>query len=344
MERGELKAIVFPYRDRSDRSIAVMTEVVERVDAAGGLLIAGGSVLTHKSADQWARSVLESFANEMPARYAKEKVRAAHVDAVADGIAPYAPVPGYAKGKDGRFVVVRKLRKIIVEAFDDARPPRVDQHDPRYLAEHGIVRSYAGRRVDAALRDLHRQRRVRRSAQGRRPRRRSSTRTCSSACRSAGRRAGVQSKSDRLLARQGVLVCATCGARMTATNDRADTRSTAVSTTPAQTARRAPPSQPDGWRTMVVNRLKARAGADASSKGARRPTSVSSCAPTARQAKADLEAAMDAFQGVEGLGAAKTQDRQADRALEDRGTRGRAPRPHTTERRLRCGGWTTGIG
>ncbi len=42
MEHGEIKAIVFPYRDRSDRSIKVMTEVVERVDRANGLLIAGG--------------------------------------------------------------------------------------------------------------------------------------------------------------------------------------------------------------------------------------------------------------------------------------------------------------
>jgi hypothetical protein len=94
VERGEIQAIVFPYRDRAERSISTMTDVVRRIDAVpGAMLIAGGSVLTHKTADAWARSVLESFANEMPARLAREKVRAAHIAAVAEGIPPYAPCP-----------------------------------------------------------------------------------------------------------------------------------------------------------------------------------------------------------------------------------------------------------
>src|SRR5262245_2823287 len=64
VERGEIKAIVFPYRDRQDRSIETMTDLVRRIDAVpGAVLIAGGSVITHKTADAWARSVLESFAN-----------------------------------------------------------------------------------------------------------------------------------------------------------------------------------------------------------------------------------------------------------------------------------------
>ena len=219
VEAGEVKAIVFPYRDRSDRSIAVMTEVVERMDAADALLIAGGSVLTHKTADQWARSVLESFANEMPARYAREKVRAAHVAAVADGIPPYAPVPGYEKGADGRFLVITKLKPVITEAFA-MRDRRESVRAIRlYLAEHGIARSYAGvesmlgsetyignisfgsLRKDGAHKAIidadlwHRVQNARASR-------------------------GRQSKSDRLLARQDVLFCGTCGGRMSATNNR----------------------------------------------------------------------------------------------------------------------------
>lgn len=329
MEHGDLKAIVFPYRDRSDRSIAVMTEVVERVDHADGLLIAGGSVLTHKTADQWARSVLESFANEMPARYAKEKVRAAHVDAVADGIPPYAPVPGYAKGPDGRFVAVKKLKPILREAFAMRDRRESINTIRRYLAEHGIARSYAG--VESMLNsetyignvvfgDLRKDGaheaiidpavwyRVQ-SARGTR---------------------GRQSKSDRLLARQGVLVCGTCGARMTATSNRgyafyrcqhnASPDCTARATIAAERV-----------EELVVDQLKARREL-ARLEGFASADPGEQLSQAARDAKADLEAALDAFQGVEGLGAAKrriaelterwqTAEREAERHDRTEGAR-----------------------
>lgn len=343
MERGDIKAIVFPYRDRSDRSIAVMTEVVERVDRAGGLLIAGGSVLTHKSADQWARSVLESFANEMPARYAREKVRAAHVDAIADGIACYAPVPGYAKGADGRFVVVNKLKAIVRKAFKMRDRGESINTIRAYLREHGIKRSYAG--VESMLRsptylglivfgdlayrgsdvdptddsvepvpvheaiidaDLWHRVQASRASRGR------------------------QAKSDRLLARQGVLVCATCGARMTATNNRGYAFYRCQHNASPDCGARATIAA-GRVEELVIGKLKSRRELMAL-EGRASMDLGEQLHEAARDARADLEAAIDAFEGVENLGSAKrriaeltdrwkTAEREAERHDRTEGAR-----------------------
>jgi hypothetical protein len=302
MERGELKAVVFPYRDRHDRSIAVMTEVVERVDRAGGLLIAGGSVLTHKSADQWARSVLESFANEMPARYAREKVRAAHVAAVEDGIPPYAPVPGYEKDAEGRFVVVKSLRRVVREAFRMRDRGESINTIRRYLAEHGIDRSYAGvesmlasetylgnitfgkLRKDGAHKaiidtDLWHRVQSQRASRGRRP------------------------KSDRLLARQGVLVCGSCGGRMSATNAHGYASYRCQHNASPDCPERATIAA-ERVEKLVVAALKAKREL-AQLEGVASADLGEQLHQGAREAKADLEAALEAFQGVEGLSAAK---------------------------------------
>jgi DNA invertase Pin-like site-specific DNA recombinase len=315
VERGELKAIIFPYRDRSDRSIATMTEVVRRIDAADGLLISGGSVLTHKSADQWARSVLESFANEMPARYAKEKVRAAHERAIAEGIPPYRPVSGLDK-VDGRFVVVAELAPVIREAFRMRDRGESINTIRRYLAEHGIKRSYAG--VESILRspsylglvvfgdlayrgegveaddqtvepvpafeaiidaDLWHRVQVRKATRGR------------------------QAKSDRLLARQGVLRCETCGSRMTATNNRGFAFYRCQHNASPDCQARATVSA-ERVEALVVERLKARREL-ARLEGFASADLGEQLHQAARDAQADVEAAVEAFAGVEGLGAAK---------------------------------------
>jgi hypothetical protein len=303
MEHGELQAIVFPYRDRHDRSIATMTEIVERVDAAGGLLIAGDSVLSHKTADQWARSVLESFANEMPSRYATEKVRAAQKQAVADGIPPYAAVPGYCKDPaTGRFVVVKSLRPVARETFRLRDRGESIKTIRRYLAEHGIERSYAG--VESMLAsetyignvvfgdlrhdgahpaiikpDLWHRVQTRRATRGRR------------------------AKSDRLLARQGVLVCGSCGGRMSATNAHGYASYRCQHNASPDCPQRATVAA-ERVEAVVIEKLKARREL-AQLEGVASADLGEQLHQAAREAKADLEAAVEAFAGVEGLSVAK---------------------------------------
>jgi Recombinase zinc beta ribbon domain/Resolvase, N terminal domain/Recombinase len=316
MERGDIQAIVFPYRDRFDRSIPTMTDVVVRVDNANGLLIAGGSVVTHKTADAWARATLESFANEMPARYAKEKVHAAHIRAVGQGITCTRPVPGYAKADDGTLVVVRELMPVIRGAFE-----RRDRGESlgtirSFLAAHDIRRSFDG--IDYMLKsktylglvtfgelayrgegiaaddnthepvpfhepiidaDLwHR-------VQGRRGTR------------------GRQGISDRLLARQQVLVCGGCGARMSSSSGGGyNYYRCQHSSSPDCPARAS--IMAERVEDLVVARLHEQ-------RELTRLEGVASADlgeqlhQAARDAQADLEAALEAFAGVEGLGAAK---------------------------------------
>lgn len=317
VEHGELKAIVFPYRDRSDRSIAVMTEVVERVDRAGGLLIAGGSVLTHRTADGWARSVLESFSNEMPSRLAQEKVRAAHVQAIGDGIPPYAPVPGYLKDlTTGRFVTDKPLVPVIREAFRMRDRSQSINTIRRFLAEHGIKRSYSGVEsmlqsraylglvvfgdlayrgpgidpADSTHEPVRAHPAIIRASVWQRVQDRKATR-------------GRPSQSDRLLARQGVLVCGTCGSRMTATRSHGYAFYRCQHNASPDCKARATVAA-DRVEQLVVAKLKAHRELS-QLRGVASADLGEQLHQAAREAKADLEAAVDAFQGVEGLGAAK---------------------------------------
>lgn len=341
LESGEIKAIVFPYRDRQDRSIATMTDLVTRVDAANGLLIAGGSVITHRDPDSWARSVLESFANEMPARYAKHKVRAAHVRAVADGIPPYAPVPGYAKDpQTGRFVVVADLKPVIREAFA-LRDGGASINTVRaYLADRGVRRSYAG--VESMLRSETYIGNVR-FGDLRRDDAHAAIIDPDLFWRIQGKRAtrGRQAKSDRLLARQGVLVCGTCGARMTATNSHGypfyRCQHNASPDCPARATVAA-----ERVEQLVVSKLKAqrelaRLGGFASADLGEQLRQA------AKDAEADLEAAIATFAGVKGLGAAQrrlaeltacweTAKREADRHDRTEGARSELRRLDDWER------------
>ena len=324
MENGEVKAIVFPYRDRADRSIATMSEAVRRVDEADGILIAGGSVLTHKDPDSWARSVLESFANEMPSRKAKYNVHKAHKAAIAKGIAPYPPVPGYVKPTGGQFELdpSAAVRETMVEAFEMRDAGKSVNAIRRFITDAGIVSartgrpySYAG--VESLLRSptyigivkhgglayrgegvpvdstdidpvpVHEP--LIDPALWHRVQDRKATR-------------GRQPKSARLLARQQVLECKSCGTKMTATNNRGFAFYRCQHNASPDCAARATVSA-ERVEDMVVAALKSqrqlmklegRAAMDVGEQ----------LHAEARAAKARYEAAIDAF-GGDDLGAAK---------------------------------------
>lgn len=317
MERHEIKAIVFPYRDRSDRSIATMNDTVKRIDAADGLLIAGGSVITHKTADAWARSTLESFANEMPARLAKEKVRAAHIRATEQGITCGRPPLGLEKNADGHLVPIRELVPIVREAFE-----RRDRDESMFtirqwlLSEHGIRRSLDG--VDSMFRstkylglvtfgDLaYRGEGIAADDQDHEPVPFHESIIDSALWhRIQDKRAprGRQAKSDRLLARQGKLFCGGCGARMSLSLGK---------DYPSYRCQHSSSPDCEARATVAAQRVEDLVAAKLHER--RELTRLEGIASAdlgeqlhqaARDAQADLEAAMEAFEGVAGLGAAK---------------------------------------
>ena len=216
IEAGEAGAIVVSYLDRLVRSLTVQAEVVQRVEAAGGAILAVDiGQLTNGSAGQWLSGTTHGMMAEYVRRVGAERTHGAKQAAIDRGVPPFPRLPpGLSKREDGTVTHDPGTGPVIVAAFGRrlAGAPVMDVR--AFLAEHGIRRSFHG--VTELLRnrlylgeihfgsfepnlsafppliDRDTFQRVQRLKVSR------------------GRRA----KSDQLLARLGVLRCGTCGARM----------------------------------------------------------------------------------------------------------------------------------
>jgi DNA invertase Pin-like site-specific DNA recombinase len=105
VEGGEATVIVAAYFDRLVRSLKVQAELVERVEAVGGQVLAlDTGRITAASAGQWLSSTMLGAVSEYARRTTAERVRDAHAQCMADGIPPYpASTAGYSQGKDRRL-------------------------------------------------------------------------------------------------------------------------------------------------------------------------------------------------------------------------------------------------
>jgi DNA invertase Pin-like site-specific DNA recombinase len=217
VESGAADVIVGAYFDRLFRSLRAQGEAVDRVERAGGQVLAVDvGRVTNGSAGQWLSGTMLGAVSEYQRRTAAERSRdEAQARAIARGVAPWPNIPpGYLRGTDGRLVVDQAAAAAVRQAFalraDGATIAEVRAH----LAAHGIERSYhgvmalLGSRVvlgeihfgdyesnlsaHPAIVDRDTWLAVQRAsvARGRKP------------------------KSERLLARLGVLRCASCGGRM----------------------------------------------------------------------------------------------------------------------------------
>ena len=219
IEDGKAEALVIAYQDRLDRSLKTRGEVIERVEACGGLVVtATGEVLSYATADKWAQATLGGFMGEYQRRIIREKSAEGQRRAVEAGhwIGPVPP--GYVKGEDGRLAVDPETEAITIEAFE-LRADGESYSDIRdYLAEHGIERTVSGVRAmlrsRAYLGQIHfgplvnlqaHPAIIERDLFAKVQRTRSS--------------AGRKAKSDRLLARLDVLRCGVCGGRMSASRN-----------------------------------------------------------------------------------------------------------------------------
>ena len=215
VEAGEASVIVVAYLDRLVRSLDVQRQVVERVEAAGGAVLAVDvGHLTNGSAGSWLSGTMLGAVAEYHRRATAERTEDAKRRAVERGVPPFPNVPpGYRKREDGRLEPDPDTATIVREAFDLRARGATIMNVRAFLREHGIARSFHGvgsllesRIVLGELRfgsyvneaahspivptaTFERVQRMR-LPRGRRP------------------------VSDRLLARLGVLRCGTCGARM----------------------------------------------------------------------------------------------------------------------------------
>jgi DNA invertase Pin-like site-specific DNA recombinase len=221
IEAKQADVIVAAYFDRLFRGVTVQAEVAERVEQAGGKLYAADTgEIRSDTASGWITSSMLGVVAEYHRRTTRERTIEAKRRAVARGVAPFARLPFY-------------LRRAVDEQGQRRGPI---EHDPRKVK---LIREAVRMRLDGAtiatIRSYLRHRRVTLSYHGvqslfgsrlllgelrfgemlnehafppvidpetfQRLQRVSVPR---------GRRA----KSERLLARLGVLRCGTCGARM----------------------------------------------------------------------------------------------------------------------------------
>jgi site-specific DNA recombinase len=278
------------------RSLRVQGELVERVEAAGGQVLAVDvGQVTNGSAGQWLSGTMLGAVSEYQRRTTAERTAEAQARAVARGVAPWPLVPpGYVRGEDRRLVPDPNTAPLVVKAFE-MRAEGISLMKIRaFLEEHGIERSYRGMETLFASRvplgEIHFGGHVNRSAHlpiidrdlWARVQRTRNT---------GGRRA----KSDRLLARLGVLRCGGCGARMVVTR----------SAKPNAMYRCPPTGACDNRATISARKVEAivtdavrEALADAEGR-ASAESHVREAEQAAEKAQADLDAAIRAFAGLE---------------------------------------------
>jgi hypothetical protein len=196
----------------------VQDELVSRVEAAGGRVLAlDTGQVTNGSAGQWLSATTLGAVAEYHRRATADRTADAQRRAVERGIPPWPGAPvGFCRDANGKgpIRVDPKTEPIAVEMFRMRRAGAPIQEIRAYLAKHGISRSFGGvqqmlknpvyvgeifhgqNRNPAAVRalidpDVFKAVQRMRVTRGRKPR------------------------SERLLARLGVLRCASCGGRMT---------------------------------------------------------------------------------------------------------------------------------
>jgi DNA invertase Pin-like site-specific DNA recombinase len=220
VEAGTANVVVAAYFDRLVRSLRVQDELVSRVEAAGGQVLAVDvGQVTNGSAGQWLSGTMLGAVSEYQRRTTAERTAEAQAAAVARGVPPWpGTTPGYRRRPDGRYEPDESA-SAVREAFR-MRATGAPIRDVRdHLRRHGIERSFsnvqkllASRVVlgeihfgDLANTEAHEPivdaetwRRVQRIrvSRGRKP------------------------KSERLLARLGLLRCGSCGGRMVVSSSR----------------------------------------------------------------------------------------------------------------------------
>ena len=270
VEAGQADHIVVAYFDRLVRSLKVQLEVIERVENAGGEIFAldhgkltNGTAATRLSTNMMG-AVFQYFAE-----VTGEKVTAAQARAVARGVLPNSRiVPGYMRGQDGVLLVVPKLAPVVREVFQRRGRGATIVELQAFLLERGIERSVAG--VASMLRsrmylgeihfgELHNASAHEPIITDRGLFERVQRRTVSR---------GRQAKSERLLARLGVLRCGTCASRMVINSSSGNYR---CGDTSANPCRRRAAVKADRVEEMVLDAVRAYwATADAHGRASRK--------------------------------------------------------------------------
>lgn len=301
LESGEAEVVVVAYFDRLVRSLAVQREVVERVEQAGGAIVAVdvGEVRAD-TASRWLSSTMLGMVAEYHRRVTAERTEDAKRRAIERGVPTFSNVtPAYRKREDGRLepsehatavadaMRLRANGATIAEAraYLAQRGVKLSYHGVQHLLSSRILLGelhfgkYSNLSAHPAVIDVETWNRAQRQKLPRGPR----------------------PKSDRLLARLGILRCETCGARMVVGSSQGSYslyRCPPVGDCP----RRVTISAPVAEKHVVdeVKRLLADVTGTASVD-----TRIAEAEAEVEQSETELDAAVAAFSGLEDVASAR---------------------------------------
>lgn len=215
VEAGEADVVVVAYLDRLVRSLSVQAEVVGRVEAAGGgILAVDVGALSHDSAGSWLSGTMLGAVAEYARRVTAERTQDSKRRAVARGVAPYPNIPpGYRRRDDGSIEADPHTAATVADAFQLRAQGATVMDVREHLRAKGIERSFHGTTSMLASRvylgELNFGKLT--NPDSHEPIVDVAVWTTVQKMRSPrGRRA----KSERLLARLGVLRCGTCGSKL----------------------------------------------------------------------------------------------------------------------------------
>jgi DNA invertase Pin-like site-specific DNA recombinase len=217
IERGGASVIVAERFDRLFRDLDVQREVIRRVEAAGGRLVTAAGKISHATAEAELHANLNGSIAQYTKRTAMERSRDAVIIAIRDGVVPWPKVtPGYLCGEDGRFYPDPKRRGAVAKAFEMRAGGATVKQIVAFLRAKGIDISYNGvvglLRSRVVLGEIH--------FGHYEPNLAAHEPIVSAEVWRAVQRVrvprGRQAKSDRVLARAGVLRCGSCGHAMIA--------------------------------------------------------------------------------------------------------------------------------
>lgn len=228
VERGEADVILFASSDRHDRDMVISRQAIERMDATDrGVILVGGQAYTHKTMEGWVTSTMGSFMSEWQKRVIRQKSRDGVEAAVAMGRVPYPQVGlGFILQPDNTLKLApERVLRVVRRAFEMRADGATIQAVREYLASKGHARGY--RAVQRLLASPLYIGEIRYGGKLKDNGTRTPLyvnadpgfdaivdRALWERVQAMSVPAGRNSKSERLLARLGVVRCGGCGARM----------------------------------------------------------------------------------------------------------------------------------
>jgi len=218
IEAGQADVLVAAYFDRFFRDLTVQSQVIKRIEAAGGQVLAVDfGRVSHGSAAEWLSSSQMGLMSEYYRRAAAERTGEAIQRAINRGVPPWPRItPGYRKGSDGTYSPCPVMASVVRELFEMRANGATVREVRAYLLRHDHKISYAGTvrllQSPVVLGEIHFGKFTPNLA-AHEP---IVDRGTWEAVQRARVPSGRNTKSPRLLARLGVLLCGTCDSRLVA--------------------------------------------------------------------------------------------------------------------------------